>query len=876
MPSGLTHRVTNAGSTVTFNVDGTLNEFEGRGGDDTITGNGNTRISYLHATGPVTVTFQQWVTGVGASGIATGNDSVGTDIFTGVDRVRGSSFADVFNGSNNDPNTTEFFEGRGGDDIINGNGGFDRAIYSQEDSFITVHLGAGKVVGNSPNTGIDTLNSVELVIGTEFNDTYIAAADSDPVYGSVAFGAAGAANVGSNGTFNEFEGGGGADTIIGNFNTRIAYYNATDGVAVTLGANGAATSVARTVANLQPYLQVHAPNFDPADIGVDNIISGVTRVRGSSFGDVINGNGGDNILEGAAGDDTLGGATGNDTLIGGTGTDRFVYTSGGLTTITDFDQSGGSFDHNEADRIDLRNVGIANFTALQPMLSASGSDTIITIGAGTITIKGVSVGQLQGRDFLFAGQVDITNMSPNGFDFGTLYDDFAGINPSLAAHDATHYIAVNPGAGLIFTFNPSGSGVFSYDVSGNPTSGNVGNIGIYDSSYDLLAVLHGYNFPLTNFLNAAASHDTNALDAIFFNNASVRYNAVGSSQVQDNDGHPGGDTFISSVNNDVFDGLSNANGDGSGGDTVDYSHTPGPTGVTVDLTITGQQNTGGSGMDALFNIENLRGSAFNDTLTGDGSNNVLEGGPGNDTLNGNGGIDTVSYEHASAGVTVDLASGTAHGTAPGDVANVGTDTVSNFEAVRGSAFNDTLTGSGTSLLEGGAGGDTLIGAIGGSDTASYEHATAAVTVNLLTPGANTGDAAGDTFVFVDNLSQVHSISNVRGSQFNDTLIGDNNANVLNGWGTRDNGGDTLTGNGGGDTFVFSGGRVTVTDFSHAQNDKVDLSFLNFGNGITDTELQGLIAAAPDQHTLDFGNGQTLTIENVNVSSLQSSDFILHH
>ena len=255
---------------------------------------------------------------------------------------------------------------------------------------------------------------------------------------------------------------------------------------------------------------------------------------------------------------------------------------------------------------------------------------------------------------------------------------------------------------------------------------------------------------------------------------------------------------------------------------------------------------------------------------------MLEGGPGNDTLNGNGGIDTVSYEHASAGVTVDLASGTAHGTAPGDVANVGTDTVSNFEAVRGSAFNDTLTGSGTSLLEGGAGGDTLIGAIGGSDTASYEHATAAVTVNLLTPGANTGDAAGDTFVFVDNLSQVHSISNVRGSQFNDTLIGDNNANVLNGWGTRDNGGDTLTGNGGGDTFVFSGGRVTVTDFSHAQNDKIDLSFLNFGNGITDTELQGLIAAAPDPHTLDFGNGQTLTIENVNVSSLQSSDFILHH
>ena len=302
--------------------------------------------------------------------------------------MRGSFFDDVFNGSNNDPNTVEIFEGRGGNDLINGNGGLDRANYLFEDSGIVVHMAAGQVVGGL-NTGTDILSSVESVIGTDFADTY----DATGFSGS-------STNAGSNGNFNEFEGAGGNDTITGNGNTRIAYYDATDGVAVTLGANGSGTSVGRTAANLQPYLQLHAPaNFDPADVGADNIVSGVTRVRGSSFGDVITGNGGDNILEGQAGNDTLGGGTGNDTLIGGTGTDRFVYTNGGLTTITDFDQSGGSFDHNEADRIDLRNVGIANFTALQPMLSASGNDTIITIGAGTITIKGVSVGQLTSARF---------------------------------------------------------------------------------------------------------------------------------------------------------------------------------------------------------------------------------------------------------------------------------------------------------------------------------------------------------------------------------------------------------------------------------------------------------------------------------------------
>lgn len=247
---------------------------------------------------------------------------------------------------------------------------------------------------------------------------------------------------------------------------------------------------------------------------------------------------------------------------------------------------------------------------------------------------------------------------------------------------------------------------------------------------------------------------------------------------------------------------------------------------------------------------------------------MLEGGAGDDTLIGLvGGNETVSYEHATDGVTVDLLAGTAHGTALGDLANVGTDTLSNFETVRGSAYDDMLTGNGNSVLEGGAGADQLIGQVGGSDTASYEHASVGVTVSLSNPALNTGDAAGDTFVFISNL---------RGSQFNDTLIGDGNNNVLNGFGTRDNGSDILTGNGGADTFVFSGGHTTITDFTHSDSDLIDLSFLNFGAGITDTELQAIISASPDQHTLDFGNGQVVTVANVNVSTLQSNDFILHH
>ena len=57
---------------------GNFNQFEGLGGNDTITGNGNTRVIYSNATGGVTITI-----GVGGAGSATGDGSTGKDSFTG-------------------------------------------------------------------------------------------------------------------------------------------------------------------------------------------------------------------------------------------------------------------------------------------------------------------------------------------------------------------------------------------------------------------------------------------------------------------------------------------------------------------------------------------------------------------------------------------------------------------------------------------------------------------------------------------------------------------------------------------------------------------------------------------------------------------------
>jgi Ca2+-binding RTX toxin-like protein len=242
---------------------------------------------------------------------------------------------------------------------------------------------------------------------------------------------------------------------------------------------------------------------------------------------------------------------------------------------------------------------------------------------------------------------------------------------------------------------------------------------------------------------------------------------------------------------------------------------------------------------------------------------VIEGGLGNDTLNGGtvGGIgDTVSYEHATASVTVNLSL-----PGPQNTIGAGTDTLSNFQTLLGSSHDDILTGNGSSIIEGGPGNDQINGQVGGQDTASYQHATSGVTVSLNVSGPqNTGGAGSDS---------LSNIANLFGSQFSDNLTGDNNANRLDGGFGGSDVHDTLTGLGGADTFVFNTGHVTITDFSEAQHDLVDVTHANSGSTFTTAELNALIAASAGD-TIDFGNNNLLTFTGITVSTqLHAADFL---
>ena len=127
-------------------------------------------------------------------------------------------------------------------------------------------------------------------------------------------------------------------------------------------------------------------------------------------------------------------------------------------------------------------------------------------------------------------------------------------------------------------------------------------------------------------------------------------------------GGSGDDTLIGGQGADVLNG-------GRGNDTVSYADADGGVTVSLDTTKKGfwwwrSRTEAGEGEgseaegDKLYDIENIIGSQFDDTLTGNREDNVLEGGAGDDILTGGRGDDTFVFnEGDGADVVTDFEEG---------------------------------------------------------------------------------------------------------------------------------------------------------------------------------------------------------------------------
>jgi Ca2+-binding RTX toxin-like protein len=224
--------------------------------------------------------------------------------------------------------------------------------------------------------------------------------------------------------------------------------------------------------------------------------------------------------------------------------------------------------------------------------------------------------------------------------------------------------------------------------------------------------------------------------------------------------------------------------------------------------------------------DTLLGTDSGDTIYGNLGDDFLKGFGGADLLAGGQGVDTAIYADSTVGVVVNLAQGRGYGgSAEGD-------TLASIENVYGSPYNDTLTGDdqanlllgldGNDILKGGGGADTLDGGfdddtlkggggadmlVGGPgvDTANYSMAEVGVTVLLQANVGSFGEAHGDRYSGVENVT---------GSAYRDHLEGDTSANVLRGL-DQD---DELYGNYGQDTL--DGGAGSDRLYGQRDNDRM--------------------------------------------------------
>ncbi|ESQ87206.1 hypothetical protein ABAC460_20765 [Asticcacaulis sp. AC460] len=273
--------------------------------------------------------------------------------------------------------------------------------------------------------------------------------------------------------------------------------------------------------------------------------------------------------------------------------------------------------------------------------------------------------------------------------------------------------------------------------------------------------------------------------------------------------------------------------------------------------------------------------------TGNDQNNALSGNSGKDELNGLAGDDRLDGKAGADIMNGGLGNDTFHvdnvGDVIGEYANEGTDlvyaTVSfslagiNAENLTllgdghinagGNGFANLLTGNfGNNVLDGLAGNDTMAGGIG-NDT-YYVQSAGDKVVETAGQGRDLIFSSVSYSLYgqvVEDLTLTGSANlNATGNTLGNSLVGNSGKNILNGM----SGKDVLTGGLGADVFLFTAGSGldTITDFSAAQKDSIDVHA--YTNGVANA---GLVSQSGAHVLVALSSGNVVTVNNATVADV---------
>ncbi len=726
-----------------------------------------------------------------------------------------------------------------------GGSGNDIIYATTGNTTITGGSGSESIVGGSGNDIIYATTGNTTITGGSGQETIVGGSGNDIIYATT-----------GNTTIT---GGSGTESITGGSGNDIIY--ATTGNTTITGGSGT-ESITGGSGNDIIYATTGNTTIT-GGAGQETIVGGsgndiiyattgnTTITGGAGSETIVGGSGNDIIFGGTTGNDSIVGGTGNATITGGGGND-IIYATTGNTTITGGSGSesiiGGSgndiiFGGNAAGFIfgGSSNISITGGSGNQIIVGGSGDDTI-TGGAGDDSILGGT-----GDDSIYGGTGDTTITGGAG-------------DCTIVGGTGNDYIIGGTGNDSIV--GGSGSDVI---LGGSGTDTIQGGL-------------------LSSTITGGSGNDT----IVGGNGDDVIYGGTGDDSIV---GGYGAESIVGGSGNDtlVSGNLSSTIYGGSGDDLI--------VGGYGDDSI-----VGGSGDDSIYagtGLDSILGGSGDDLIYGGTGDSMISGGTGSSTISGGGGsdeligngVDSWLMFYGSTNMTLTNSTfSTSGGTVPASVSAISgfrgailaagtgdfTLDASGFSGsaiLQGGIGDDTLIGaSGPDTLYGGAGDDSLVGG-GGGDTFAFNddssgsqtifepqeppgspaagldfsQAPAGISINLSQSGpqavmpATLGDGAL-TLTLADPLA----IDSVLGSSYDDTIIGNINNNTLIGGGGQ----DVLVGVGGNNLIEGAVTRTIYLDF-----DTYELPGQHFYTQAERDAIQAQITADYSAFSYDFTQTQ---------------------